>query len=338
MVGSKITEIRIVDDTQRNTLHSQLTDRRQRLEAVFQRSTEIPSHLIHLLREVDMALERMGNGSYGLCEACHEPIETERLLADPLVRLCLDHLTPEQQRAMEEDLQLASQIQKSLLPPVHLRFDGWKLNYVYRPAGPVSGDYCDLVKSDQDPDSFIFILGDVSGKGVAASMLMSHLHAIFHSLIAFDLPVNQLVSRANRLLCESSLATHYATLVCGKASKTGEVELCNAGHLPLLLIKADSVTPLESSAVPLGLFCEGEHAVTKIWLNSKDMLLLYTDGLSEAQHDSMEYGTERIAKMANQIRNADPEKLVNAYLHDLTKFLANAPPHDDLTLLAIQKD
>jgi sigma-B regulation protein RsbU (phosphoserine phosphatase) len=179
-------------------LNQRLLDRRQRLQTAISEFKET-THLVRLLEEVDSALQRMDKGSYGLCEVCHEPIEEERLMADPLMRNCLDHLTSDQQRALEQDLDLASRIQTQLLPHKSLRFDGWEAYYHYEPAGPVSGDYCDLVSSETERGDIFFLLGDVSGKGVAASILMAHLHAMFRSLIAVGLSANQLVERANRI-------------------------------------------------------------------------------------------------------------------------------------------
>ena len=97
-----------------------------------------------------------------------------------------------------------------------------------QPVGAVGGDYCELIVLD-DGKSFFFAVGDVAGKGVAASLLMTHLSAIFRSLLSLDLSLADVVSRANRLFCESTAPAHYATLVCGRATANG-VELCNAGH------------------------------------------------------------------------------------------------------------
>lgn len=108
-----------------------------------------------------------------------------------------------------------------------LRAGGWETSFHYEPVGPVSGDYCDLIPSD---GQLFFVLGDVSGKGVAASMLMTQLHALFRSLTKMALPLGQMVSQANRVFCESALAGQYATVVCGQAKPTGEVEIHNAGH------------------------------------------------------------------------------------------------------------
>src|SRR5882724_2830321 len=111
-------------------LRNQLVDRREKLQAAangFHR----PAELTRLLHEVDDALQRMDIGVYGLCEVCHDSVETERLIADPLTRFCLGDLTPGEQRALEEDLELASQIQTGLLPPATQQIDGWEVSYHY---------------------------------------------------------------------------------------------------------------------------------------------------------------------------------------------------------------
>ena len=167
-----------------------------------------------MLQEVDTALERLESGTYGLCEVCHDPVEAERLIANPLERFCLDHLNANQRRALEDDLNLASQIQRGLLPAHNLRFDGWHFDYRFEPAGLVSGDYIDIIQTGET--DLYFALGDVSGKGVAASMLMAKLHAVFRSLIPLGLGVDQLTERASRLFGESMLPGQYATLICGR--------------------------------------------------------------------------------------------------------------------------
>ena len=109
---------------------------------------------------------------------------SEELLENPLARVCLECLTPKQQRALEYDLELAAQIQKGLLPPADVAISGWEISYHYQPAGMVSGDYCDVIKDDGHLN---FIMADVSGKGVAAAMLASNLRAVFRSLIPLRL-------------------------------------------------------------------------------------------------------------------------------------------------------
>src|SRR6266436_9614231 len=184
-------------------LRTELKQRRERLQEVLQ-SPAADASLSQLLTEVDTALSRIDQGTFGLCESCHDTIEAERLIADPLVRFCLDHLTSAEQRALESDLSLAASIQRGLLPKPGLAPGGWDVRYHYQPAGMVSGDYCDLVETAQ---GLLFMLGDVSGKGVAASMLMSHHHATFRSLAEAGLALDRMVEDANRIFCESTRGT-----------------------------------------------------------------------------------------------------------------------------------
>ena len=212
-------------------LQGQLDDRKRRLEAALALA---PSNngLAGLLREVDAALGRMDKGTYGLCEECHESVEPDRLLADPLTRYCLDHLSASEREALQRDLDLAAEVQRKLLPAPGLKAGVWETGYHYEPRGPVSGDYCDLIPTD---GQLFFVLGDVSGKGVAASMLMTQLHALFRSLTAMSLPLGQIVTHTNRVFCDSALAGQYATLICGQAKPNGEVEIHNAGHWPAIV-------------------------------------------------------------------------------------------------------
>lgn len=314
-------------------LRSQLEQRRERLSEA-RRSSAEPS-LSTLLHEVDAALARLDEGAYGICETCHEPVEKERLLSDPLVRFCLDHLTQEEQRALESDLALAARIQKGLLPPTQLSAAGWNIRYHYQPAGLVSGDYCDVLDSE---NGLLFLLGDVSGKGVAASMLMSHLHATFRSLVRTTLPLEGMVEAANRIFCESTLAGQFATLVVGRASQDGSIEFVSAGHLPVLHLGRHGATSQHATGVPLGMFCQTRFLVQHFSLSSGDALLLYTDGLTEARNSSSEeYGVSRVKQAAQRHYATSPHELIAGCLADLSSFTAGAKPLDDLTLLTLQR-
>jgi len=313
-------------------LHNQLEERKRRLEAAMALAPQKNS-LAGLLREVDCALERMTKGSYGLCETCHDPIEQDRLLADPLVCYCIDHLNDSQRDALQRDLNLASQVQRNLLPQVNLRAGGWETSYHYAPAGPVSGDYCDLIPSE---GQLFFVLGDVTGKGVAASMLMAQLHALFRSLTGMGLPLGQIVTQANRVFCESALAGQYATLVCGQAKPSGEIEIHNAGHWPAIAVGRGGVFRIESTGLPLGMFHQFDFSATRVHLEPGDTLFLYSDGLSESRRGDDEYGVDRVTHLVRQQGARPPVELIAACLEDLHAF-ADGPPSDDLTLLAIQR-
>jgi phosphoserine phosphatase RsbU/P len=316
-------------------LREQLLERRH----ILQKSITGPApgaELIDLLQQVDQALERMDSGTYGLCQVCHDAIEPERLAADPLTCVCLDHLTPADQRALERDLHLAREIQGGLLPKGDVRFGSWQISYHYQPAGLVSGDYCDVVEAGQR--GLYFMLGDVSGKGIAAAMLMSNLHALFRALISAGLPLGELVTQASRSFCETTLAAHYATLVCGHAFVTGEVELCNAGHLPPLHVHGNKVAEVPSTGLPLGMFCSQEFALSRLRLQAGDSLLLYTDGLTEAEDDAgTAYGKERLNRLVASNCGAMPSVLLAACRKDLDVFRGSTAIRDDLSLMAVSR-
>lgn len=314
-------------------LQAQLEERKRRLEQAIALTPQ-GGGLAALLREVDSALERMDKGTYGICEECHESVERDRLLADPLVRYCLDHLTKLQRDALQRDLDLAAAVQRKLLPQANLRVNDWETSYHYAPHGPVSGDYCDLIPSD---GQLFFVLGDVSGKGVAASMLMTQLHALFRSLTGLGLPLCQILAQANRVLCESALTGQYATLVCGQASATGDLEIHNAGHLPVIVSTRGGTLQVESMGFPLGMFLEGEFPVSRLKLEAGDTLFIYSDGLSEADAAGEEYGVERIHRFVQQQNGRQAAELIAACLEDLQTFTGGVPQSDDLTLLAIQR-
>ena len=317
-------------------LRPQLLERRQRLEAIIPTLGE-PSEAVRLLQEVDGALKRMDSGWYGICESCRGQIEKDRLLVDPLVRVCLDCLSKTQQRSLEDDLDLAARIQAALLPQNNLQCCGYETSYYYEPAGPVSGDYCDVVHTGPELDTLMFVLGDVSGKGLSASLLVSQMHATFHTLVGFGFPVEKLVARANRVLCESALSTHYATLICGIGDSRGNVQLCNAGHLPAIHVRNGKAALLNATGVPLGLFCDSRYVTHNLKLEPGDTLLLYSDGLSEAQFQDEEFGIERVTEAACNYGQLAPAEFLSGVRQDVNQFLNGAAKADDLSLMAIRR-
>jgi phosphoserine phosphatase RsbU/P len=329
-----------VENVTENFLRGQLQDRRQKLEAVLPGSHD-HTQLTQLLSEVDSALERMDSGTFGICEACHEPVEQDRLLADPLVRYCLDHLSESARRELERDLELAALMQRSLLPEQNLRHAGWEIRHHFAPLGAVSGDYCDVMVRESSGDGLFFALGDAAGKGVAASMLMAQLHAIFRTLLASQPPfaLGAMLERAGRIFCETTMSPYFATLVCGRAHPHGEIEIANAGHCTPLLIRRGEVTRLEGGGLPLGLFCEGTYAAQTLRLERGDSLLLYTDGLLEARSAAgEEFGEPRVAELAARGHALAPERFIEDCVAALEEFRRGERPLDDLSLMLIRRN
>jgi len=323
-----------MNDANYPSIKEQLTERKVLLQEAV-KVTPGNRNLNALLNEVDTALAEIAQGTYGICKVCNDPIETDRLLADPLMTVCLSHLNTQQQRALEDDLEYAGKIQRALLPEKEIKTEEWEFAHHYHPAGIVSGDFCDLIPADDG--SHIFMLGDVSGKGVSASIMMSSLHALIHSLQSFNLPINEILQKANRLFCESTLTGNYATMVVGRVVPDGTIEICVAGHNPPLIVKGGKVTPIGATGVPVGLFCNAEYEVKKIKFNKNDFLFLYTDGLSEASASEIEYGADRIIEHLAVVNGLNAKEIVTDALVKQQFFLGHTKYDDDITVAAIRK-
>jgi phosphoserine phosphatase RsbU/P len=323
----------IADTPFTGKIREQLVDRRARLEDVLSHNES--EQMQRLLEDVDHALERMDIGKFGLCEVCHDTIEAGRLLNDPTISVCLGCLSPAQQRSLEHDLELAAQIQRGLLPPPNVEIAGWDIAYHYRPAGVVSGDYCDLIGTGDG--GLYFLIADVSGKGIAAALLSTNLRAVFRALIPLGLSMEKMLAQASRLFCDSTLPTQYATLVAGRVSAGGELEIVNAGHLPVLLTGDLGTRVFESSDLPFGMFCDQQFTASKAHLEPGDTLVLYTDGISEAQNPGgEEYGVQALRSLIEGQPRACPNELVQACREHLNSFRNGHERTDDETLLAIR--
>ncbi|MGA9118596.1 MAG: SpoIIE family protein phosphatase [Bacteroidota bacterium] len=326
------------DRAQNSLVRAQLVDRRFRVNEAMAQARE-NERLVDLLKEIDAALERIDGGSYGICDLCHGSIEEDYLRLDPLVRICFTHLSRDQQEAIERDLELASGIQARLLPKNNSSYGPWEVSFSYEPAGSVSGDYLDVIQRESESGGVMFLVGDVSGKGVAASLLMSQLHAIFRTLVTSLPGAEDLLSRANRMLSEATHSTHFATLVFVDADfKSGTIQVCNAGHPRPYLLSKGKITPIERANLPLGLFYSGSYSSSTIVMEPGDLLLLYTDGITECFNaDGVEYGDHRLRGALTDGQDLSPKALVETVLSDLRNFRGDAGRSDDLTMMAIRR-
>jgi sigma-B regulation protein RsbU (phosphoserine phosphatase) len=317
-------------------LNQQLVERRDRL----QRAITSPlrnDHLQELLEEVDLALSKMEAGTFGICETCHDPVESDRIMADPLCRNCLDHLSSKEKASLERDLDLAYQVQHNLLPQAGKVARCWTLAYHFEPAGPVSGDYCDLIPLNDE--SSLFFLGDVSGKGVAASMMMTQLHGIFRSLSPNTNQISELVAGANRVFCEKTIYSFFATLAAGKLGADGTVHLCNAGHCYPLHLQRDRITSLKTDGLPLGLFRDGQYSSQALQLSPGDSLVLYSDGLSEAfNSQGNQYGADRLSQLLQKQAYQPASSLLKVILDDVERFRGGKRKTDDLTVMVLHRE
>ena len=237
---------------------------------------------------------------------------------------------------LASDLELARQVQMSLLPKQNCCIGNWRFAYSYQPAGTVGGDYVDLIPSDSG--AFYFALGDVSGKGVASSMLMSHLHATLRALLTTGMTVEQVLKITSRTFCQNSLPAQFATLVLGRAEQSGNVELVNAGHTPVLLRENGEVRVIEAANIPVGMFCSDEFRATRFQVKPGSFLLIYSDGLTEAVDESgNEYGLQRLMQDFRELDELTASDVVQSLSEKIEAFTDRSPFADDRTILVLDR-
>ena len=313
-------------------LHGELIERRTKLQTAAARSDA--NQLADLLDAVDEALHRMEHGNFGICEVCDAPIESDIMLDDPLAQICLECLSANQRRALEHDLNLASSIQKRLLPQQDFTAPGWEGYYHYEPHGAVSGDFCDVIR---DGDETLILFGDISGKGVSAALLMSHLSAIFRGLSNSALPLVEIVARANRLFSAAIPAGSFATMVAARLLADGGIELINAGHVPPI-IQNGRVNQLPPDGVPLGLFGQSAYTSQRLRLQNGDRLVLLTDGIVESTNGrNAEYGLDALSAIVQFFPHEKPRDLAERLVADAARFRNGRQADDDVTLMVVQR-
>jgi len=239
---------------------------------------------------------------------------------------------------MEEELRLAREIQMGLLPKEPPRIAGYDIYGISIPAKIVGGDYFDFIPVDGS--TMAFCLGDVSGKGMPAALLMSNLQAAVRAQSLTETFCHECMARANTLLCRNTTPEKFATLFYGILDFKGHaVRCCNAGHNFPFLFSGDRDPQLLATGGPVLGFMEGiPFEQVSHPLSPGDLLLAYSDGITEAADKSEnQYGEERLAEIIRRNTNLPARELIQKILDDVVHFSANAPQEDDMTLLAIKR-
>lgn len=243
---------------------------------------------------------------------------------------------------IESELSIASNIQMSMLPKDFPHLDCIDLHAVLRPAKEVGGDLYDfLVKGDY----LYFAVGDVSGKGVPASMFMAITRSTFHFLAssAMEMSIEEIVTYVNDACNNGNDTNMFVTFFAGKLNlKTGELDYCNAGHNPAVRINPDGTVAEFLDVLPniaLGLFPSFPYKKQSITLAKDERLVLYTDGVTEAEKaDKSQYGDERLLKWASTAvatYHGATEACEGLYA-SVKEFTAGNEQNDDITIMTIK--
>jgi sigma-B regulation protein RsbU (phosphoserine phosphatase) len=276
---------------------------------------------------VDLAVEAMRRGA---CDFIQKPWENERVMA--VVRKQVDSI-----RKRKSELEIAANVQQKLFPhEVHRLLTVDYAGHCVA-AREVGGDYYDFL--DAGDRTVGFVLGDVSGKGVPAALLMANLQACFRSQEPRALlqPAHVLET-VNRHFFDSTAAERFATLFFGiYDDRTRVMRYVNCGHVPPLLLRASgAMETLDPTATPIGAFRHWSCTEGEVTLSAGDTLLIYSDGVTEAESPSGEdFGDERLLRCLRQTHGMPAKSLVHCIVESVTEF-SHGSRYDDVTVVAIK--
>jgi len=278
----------------------------------------------------------MEEGTYGICEICHESVDSELLQMDFTATVCLGHYTEEELRQLESELELSQVVQRALLPTEVPSIPQYDIAAFSRPAQIVTGDYFDFLRFDDGTHGFV--IGDVSGHGVSAGMLMTSLQTVFHTLAPeMDSPV-AVLKRINRLYVHNIHFTTFVTLFFARLdTQKRQLSYASAGHNPPLLYRSSTTkgTWLKPTGPAIGLVDDFGFQCNDIQLSQGDILVLYTDGLVEATNPGQneQFGYDRLLEIVRQNDGLHANELIQKVRQALNDFTQGALLADDITLI-----
>lgn len=233
----------------------------------------------------------------------------------------------------------AYQIQRNLLPKASPDVDGYDIAGASTPAQMVGGDYFDFIRVAED--RWAICLGDVSGKGIPASLLMANVQATLRSQSLMGLSVDKTVSRSNGLMCQSMDDERFVTLFYGELDLgTNALSYCNAGHeLPFVLSPGKDTNTLETTGIALGVLDAYAYEKRDIAITPGDLIVVYTDGITDATNVREEpFGVERLVATIEQNRDKSSTELIASIFDAVNGHVGEAEQFDDLTLVVVKRN
>ncbi len=248
------------------------------------------------------------------------------------------HKQEQEKISMEKEMTAAGEVQKSLFPKQIPTAPGYEFAAYNIPARTVSGDMYDFFKCTGN--RIAFCLGDVSGKGLPASLLMANLQATLRDQQLLDLSVQECICRANNLLHGNTSSDKFITLFYGIIDpEKHEFHYVNAGHdFPYYFGNNSVPERLKTEGIPIGVIENFPYQQNTMKINEGDLLLVYSDGICEAMNNAQEpFGEERLEQVVAANKKVSPKELIDIILNEVKLFTEHEPQMDDMTLVAIRR-
>jgi phosphoserine phosphatase RsbU/P len=241
---------------------------------------------------------------------------------------------------MERELQVAYQVQASLLPANVPQLPGWELAARWKPAREVGGDFYDFIPLAEG--ALGVVIADVTDKGMPAALFMAFTRSIIRASLDNAVSPFEGIGRANELICAESSYGFFVTLFYARLdSSTGDLVYVNAGHNPPLLRRAldGQLISLTRTGIPLGIEPGSAYEQDRIRMEPGDFLLLYTDGVTDAVNDQDEaFGINRLEKVVQDCPSCPVNEIVTAIEDALTHHVGSSVPYDDITFVVLKRD
>jgi len=241
---------------------------------------------------------------------------------------------------IEQEINVAASIQQKVIPQELPEIPGYDLAGINIPSREVGGDYYDCI--DLGDDRFALVMADVAGKGIAASLLVNTLNASLYAYLDNKTPLVEMTDKLNKIIYNASPSDKFITyFISVLNAKTGELDIVNAGHNPVLLLKDNNTLhKIEAGGVGLGMFDMGiPYEGEKLTLKPGERLFLFTDGIPEAMNESEEeYSDERMEEFFLKNKTTTAKEYVDKIVMDVKSFAGNAEQSDDITLLYLIRD
>lgn len=239
---------------------------------------------------------------------------------------------------IKHELELATEIQQRFQPSSPPLMDGYEFQGISFSCYEIGGDYYDFIRLHNG--NMLIALGDVSGKGTAAALLMSSLHAAIHAQVAAKSPLAEIIRAVNQYLSENTPANRFVTLFLAELNPLdGTLRYINAGHNPPIIGRTNgAVEQLASGGFPLGIMPMAEYEIGETQLSAGEALVIYSDGVSEAANlKGEEFGMDRLSNVISKNLTASASGLRDKVESALSTFTQTAPAGDDITLVIVKK-